>query len=204
LGTITKLTSAIPNFWERYPTKLQMFFPRPFNDAFRRVAIENGLEPELMFAIARQESGFNSDARSPANAYGLLQLIEPTAEKYASDLNVDHESPKDYLLRPETNIAIAGRYLRNLSQMFQGDNPGIFAAYNAGEYTAKSWVQRRYRDDPVMWIELIPYAETKAYVKNCWRNYFVYSFLKEVAPYTSDKSIEAGRRFLSYGTKTEK
>jgi soluble lytic murein transglycosylase len=80
-------------------------------------------------------------------------------------------------LNPSINIPLGGAFYKELSQKFADSRPQIYAAYNAGSQTVENWVARRLVEDPILFTELIPYQETKDYVKNVWRNEMVYDYL---------------------------
>jgi soluble lytic murein transglycosylase len=164
-------------FWSRYPEQLLVNFPRPFADIYARKAIDVGLVPEMLYAVTRQESRFDTQAKSPANAFGLMQLIPPTAKRVAAEANLTLAHPEQDLLRPEVNIALGGKYLSSLDRRYKGSRPAVFAAYNAGEYAVDRWLEKRGQSDPLVWVELIPYGESKSYVQAVWRNLYIYKFL---------------------------
>ena len=156
-----------------------MYFPRPFADVYGQVTLDTGVERQRLMAVSRQESSFRAEVKSSANAVGVMQLMRRTASRYLQELQLDHSVLDDRLLTPQFNIAVGGRYLRDLGRNFSGLRPAIFGSYNAGEYAVESWVARRNSVDPLLFVELIPYGETKGYVRNVWRNEIVYSFLSD-------------------------
>lgn len=123
--------------------------PRDVDGWVRRLAPEYGLDPELVLAVIEAESGFNSAARSPKNAQGLMQLIPATAERFGVADVWD----------PVQNLRGGMAYLRWLLAYFQGDVRLTLAAYNAGEKAVE-----RYRGVP-------PYRETRAYVAKIMSRY---------------------------------
>jgi soluble lytic murein transglycosylase-like protein len=116
----------------------------PFAAAIQRCAREQGLDPALVAAVVRVESGFDPRATSPAGAAGLMQLMPATA------LSLGVRDAYD----PLQNLAGGSRYLRSLVDRFRGDLPRSLAAYNAGADAV-----RRYGGIP-------PYAETRRYVSD--------------------------------------
>src|SRR5262249_16633183 len=156
-----------------WPEQLLVFFPMPYLDSFQRASLDTGLDRELLLAITRQESAFTVDARSGANAIGLMQLIPPSGERFAKQLGLS--GPIQELLHsPEANIRLGSTYLRVLNLQFKGFPPAVYGAYNAGEYAMDGWMARRGHSDPLMFVELIPFGETKDYVRNVWRNLMIY------------------------------
>lgn len=164
--------------WEDYPEQLLLCYPRPFEASYQRMAGQNYLEPELALAISRQESSFQAEAYSPAEAVGLMQLIAPTAQRQASRMGIKLDSPLEDLKRPNLNISLGTSYLAELGRRYKGQWHQAFAAYNAGEYVVDAWIQRRAAEDPVLWIEGLSFGETSSYAKNVWRNWEVYRMLK--------------------------
>jgi soluble lytic murein transglycosylase len=83
------------------------------------------------------------------------------------------------LKNPALNIKLGSHYLKVLSLNYKGFAPAIYAGYNAGEFAVDLWLKRRAHTDPLMFVELVPFGETKDYVKNVWRNIVVYRHLME-------------------------
>lgn len=178
IALTTKLAKTIPSFWKKHPEQLLVYFPQPFGETYRRNALESGIDQEVLLAISRQESGFNAAIRSSANAIGVMQLIPPTGEQYARQLGItDFEPIESFLKRPEGNIRLGAHYLRFLNLHFKGFPPAIYGGYNAGEYAMDTWLDRRGHSDPLVFVELTPFGETKDYIRNVWRNLMVYRFL---------------------------
>jgi soluble lytic murein transglycosylase-like protein len=72
---------------------------------------------------------------------------------------------------------MGSRYLKRLSLEYKGFPPAVYGAYNAGEPAVDIWLKRRAHSDPLTFVELVPFGETKSYIRNVWRNVMVYSFL---------------------------
>jgi soluble lytic murein transglycosylase-like protein len=178
IGYTSALARGVDNFWERWPEQLLIYFPRPYDDVFTRSALETSMDKNLLYSVSRQESAFNPLAKSPANAYGLMQLILPTAEKFAEDAGFEKKGLLEQLFEPEVTISIGSYYLKSLQTHYKGYSPGVFGAYNAGEYAVDGWIARRRYADPLVWIEMVPYSETKDYIKNVWRNQQVYRYIE--------------------------
>src|SRR5690606_6782990 len=128
-------------------------------------------------AISRQESGFTPDVKSHADALGLMQMILPTARRFANEAGIATDDLAQKLLQPETNVLIGSRFLSFLHRKFEGFQPAVFGAYNAGEEAMGFWLKSRHQTDPLLFVELIPFGETNGYVKNVWRNLYVYRYL---------------------------
>ena len=180
IGTTNKIAKINPEFWNNWPEQILVFFPQPFSQVYSEKAKQLGLSKSLLLGISRQESGFTADIRSPANAIGIMQLIRPTAKKYADALGLGSDNLEQMLLDPSGNIQIGSTYLKALSDLYQGFPPAIFGAYNAGEFAMNSWLKRRGHPDPLVFVELIPFGESREYIKNVWRNVAVYDFLGDI------------------------
>jgi soluble lytic murein transglycosylase len=156
---------------------VQVYFPRPFEQVVTRIATRFQVEPSLIFGIGRQESAFRADAVSPAGALGLLQLMPATASRYQEVLNKQFQGGNFDLFDPETNLTLGSAYLGKLSAHYQSNASYLIAAYNAGEFVVDIWKSRRFHEDPLVWIEGIPFGETRNYVKSVMRNKAVYDEL---------------------------
>lgn len=135
---------------------------------FWKEIVENSksADPVLVKALIRQESAFNPAARSHAKATGLMQLIFPTAKIFGV-------KQKKELLSPETNIHAGSEFLAQLINQF-GSVELALAAYNAGPLKVKEWQKRYPTDNMDLFVEMIPYTETREYVRLVTRNYKVY------------------------------
>jgi len=133
------------------------------------------VDPALAFAHALQESNFRASAVSPANARGLMQIMPGTARDWSGRLNLG-ASYAD-LNDPEVNLTYGQRHLEMLrdSAATEGHLPKIMAAYNAGLTPVGRWNQEiRDFNDPLLYMESIPYWETRGYVAIVMRNYWMY------------------------------
>jgi soluble lytic murein transglycosylase len=123
----------------------------------------------------REESAFNPDAKSPASAFGLMQLIAPTARLAAkgTDIVVD----EDALKQPEVSIALGARVLGSLRKSFPGYPACAIAAYNAGPRPVRRWLAERPNDDVDVFVDRIGFDETRAYVKRVIASAAAYAYL---------------------------
>ncbi len=131
------------------------------------------VDPALVYAHTLQESVFRTAVTSPAGARGLMQIMPGTARDRAAELGV---SPAD-ITRPEVNLAFGQRHLQLLrdSAGTQGLLPKVIAAYNAGLMPISRWnTEIRDKGDPLLWIESVPYWETRGYVNIVLKNYWMY------------------------------
>lgn len=148
------------------------------------------IDRALLFAIMRQESGFNSTARSRSGARGLMQIMPATATFIARDRSLRRRKT-GRLFDPNFNIALGQKFLRHLLRRprIRGNLFFALAAYNAGEGNLAKW---RYRDDPLMFIEAMHLRETRIYVEKVLYNVWVYRHrLGQSAP--SLEALAAGK-----------
>lgn len=136
------------------------------------------VDPAAIFAVARQESRFRSDAVSSAGARGLMQLMPATARETAAKVGLKYSKAR-LTSDPEYNALLGSTYLATQLESFDRSLILAAAAYNAGPGNARKWI-RAFGDprddevDPVVWVELIPYEETRKYVQRVLGNYLVY------------------------------
>jgi len=137
-------------------------YPRAYWDLFSSASTRLALDPYLVLALSRQESLFNPRATSSSNARGLMQLIPSTARKMATENGMDAENIRLY--EPSVNVKLGTAYLKNLFEMFHGDEFHSVAAYNGGENAVMKWIAKSPGPDDE-WVENIAYKETRDYVK---------------------------------------
>ncbi|HXV25263.1 MAG TPA: lytic transglycosylase domain-containing protein [Alphaproteobacteria bacterium] len=128
----------------------------------------------LLYAFMRQESGFRPDARSPAGAQGLMQLMPATAADIAERAGL---SGKLDLFDPEVNLSLGQRYIRHLfkHEAIQGDLFRLVAAYNSGPRKLEEWRRRDdFNGDPLLFIESIPSRETRLFIERVLASYWIY------------------------------
>ena len=133
------------------------------------------VDPALVYAHTLQESIFRTAVTSPAGARGLMQIMPSAARDHAAELGVSGTSAD--LARPEINLAFGQQHLQMLKDAAgtQGLLPKVMAAYNAGLVPITRWnTEIRDRGDPLLWIESVPYWETRGYVNIVMRNYWMY------------------------------
>jgi len=151
-------------------------YPSPYPDLVRAAAQREGLSEALIYAVMRQESAFDPGASSPANAYGLLQLIAPTARRLADSM---HEPFADSaLLTPDGNVRYGARYLAKLSGHFSGNLALVAAAYNAGPDAVFRWLSSPEKIGIDAFVARIPFEETRSYVERVLGNLARYQFLE--------------------------
>ena len=143
--------------------------PLRFEAAFRAAASQGGLPMELLLGVAKQESRFTPAVRSPVGATGLMQLMPATAAELAGG-----PVPELGLEDPAANASLGSRYLAKMLRQWDGDPLLAVASYNAGPGAVAGWVNPQLRSDPELWVEAIPYPETRLYVKKVLGNVWSY------------------------------
>lgn len=157
----------------RMPGALHIRYPMGYEKEVDQAAKLYGYPPELLWGLIRQESLFQPDVKSHANAYGLMQLLIPTAEKMAQKLGEKRGSLYD----PVYNIRYGSAYLDDVSGVVGNNWSYILASYNAGPHKVKNWIDPPMADI-VLWVESIPYRETRGYVKSILENVVIYHYQK--------------------------
>ena len=159
----------------RYWDDLQVRFPLPYQPLFTAAASRTQIEPELLLAIARQESAFHPSAKSSAGALGLMQLMPGTARQTARSIGVGYRQ-RD-LIQPQANIRLGSAYLEQLLSQFRGNRVLATAAYNAGPHRVRQWLGKSNQSLPVdVWIETIPFTETRTYVQRVLSYAVIYGY----------------------------
>jgi soluble lytic murein transglycosylase len=153
---------------------LRAIFPWPNRAAVEAEAQEFGVDPLLLAALVRQESVFDVEALSPAGARGLAQLLPSTASLMARGLDVAFYP--EWITVPDLNLHLGAAHLAELLKRF-GRVDAAIAAYNAGPAPVRRWLERAGAVDPDRFIELIPYPETRGYVRSLLRNRELYRAL---------------------------
>lgn len=167
-------------------------YPLGYKDTILQLAKQYKLDPAWIFAISRQESSFIKDAKSNVGAMGVMQLMPSTAEKVAKENNIQYTN-KWNLLNENTNIKLGSAYLQEMFQENNGNPVLAAASYNAGPHNVKKWMNK-YKStksnmpinskkitksiatsiDTDLWIELIPFYETRKYLKLVITNLVMY------------------------------
>jgi soluble lytic murein transglycosylase len=154
---------------------LTIRFPLAYKEEIARIAEDTQLNPTLIYAIARQESAFAENAHSSAGARGLMQLMPATAELVARRKGMEH-SLQD-LYNPEHNMLLGSSYFHSLLERFGNNRILAAAAYNAGPHRVSNWISRSADQRPFdVWIETIPFRETRGYVQNVLSFSVIYGY----------------------------
>ena len=158
----------------------ELLYPRPYDAEVRRGARVSGLPPDLIYAIIRQESLYQPDARSSAGALGLMQLLPETARITAKKWRLDTPT-RGALFEPSVNVTLGSAHLRDMIDRWDGQAPLAMGAYNAGPNAVKRWLPA----EPMpldAWVENIPYNETRGYVQRVSWHMVVFSWLGDRKP----------------------
>ncbi|WP_133300563.1 transglycosylase SLT domain-containing protein [Seongchinamella sediminis] len=143
---------------------LDVRFPTAYEDTFQQYAAAQQVSHTELMAIARRESAFFPEARSPVGARGLMQIMPATGKAVASKIGRPHS--REDLYEIEHNILLGSAYYRQLLDRFDGNRIFALAAYNAGPHRVDRWRNGSGAQVPVdIWVETIPYRETRNYVQ---------------------------------------
>jgi soluble lytic murein transglycosylase len=153
----------------------QLLFPMPYWKAISSQASRTQIDPSLILAVIRQESGFEAKARSRANARGLMQILPSTGKRLARQAGIPRYTAAK-LYDAETNILLGTKFLASLLNQY-GDAEPALAAYNAGNSRADRWLKEYGREDMAAFVERIPFSETRNYVKQVLSNKARYDLL---------------------------
>ncbi len=143
---------------------LELRFPLLYRDLLGDYASKRSLDLGWMYGLVRAESAFVEDARSPAGALGLMQVMPATGRETARHIGMKNFN-KNKLLQAEFNIPIGSAYLKRMLDRFDGNPVLATAAYNAGPHRVKNWLPASGCSAPDVWVERIPFTETRNYVK---------------------------------------
>ncbi|MFQ3590109.1 MAG: transglycosylase SLT domain-containing protein [Chloracidobacterium sp.] len=146
----------------------EIFFPLREWETIQREAKANGLDPFIVAGLIRQESVFDANARSRANAIGLMQLLPSTGRLVANKKGAGPITAEQ-LYNPQLNIVLGTSYLSDMRRQF-GRYEYAFAAYNAGPGRVVNWLKTLPTDELDVWIDAIPITETRLYVQGVTRN----------------------------------
>jgi soluble lytic murein transglycosylase len=153
------------NGGEKLPTEmLKVLFPVSYWAQIKHYSAEHQLDPYLMAALILQESNFTADIKSPANAYGLMQVVPATGRQYARMLNISKRFSIGMLTTADTNLKMGTAYFADLVRQYGGVHYAL-ATYNAGPGRIVRWKAAKPGLDADEFIDDIPFPETQNYVK---------------------------------------
>ncbi|MDR7492653.1 MAG: transglycosylase SLT domain-containing protein [Armatimonadota bacterium] len=165
------VASALLHTEEADPEVWPLAYPRPFWSDLLSQADHSGVDPYLVLAVMREESRFDPQAVSPARAVGLMQLLPTTAQGI-----LGARLPPSRLTNPQLNIRAGVRYLAGLLRRYDGNVALAVAAYNAGPGGVRA-VRHLAATDLDRFVESLPYAETRTYVRHVLQSYGIYRWL---------------------------
>ncbi|MCX8130148.1 MAG: lytic transglycosylase domain-containing protein [Clostridia bacterium] len=159
---------------------LKLSYPMKYQELVNKYAAENDIDPFLVYAIIKAESGFDSDATSKKEARGLMQVTDETGQWGAKHLKIKKFNKKD-LYDPDTNIKIGCWYIGWLMKQFDYELDLVIAAYNSGNGNVSKWLKNKEYSKSGNSLEKIPFKETDNYLKKVKNYYNVYKKLYEQA-----------------------
>jgi peptidoglycan lytic transglycosylase len=139
-------------------------FPLPFNETIEKFAKMRDLDLAWLYALIRAESAFIEEVRSPAGALGLMQVMPATGKLTAKNIGLRKYNTKQ-LLQSSKNVRIGSAYLKQMYDSFNDNTVLATAAYNAGPTNVKRWLPKKRCEQTDIWIEKIPFTETRKYVR---------------------------------------
>ena len=155
-------------------------YPRPYLDAVQDAAKRGQLPADWILAVMRQESLFRKDALSRADARGVMQMLPGTAAAVARRWHLAPPS-RDALFDPTVALPLGAAYLRELLDRYHEQLTLTFAAYNAGPAAVGRWIPARSMDADV-WIENIPFNETRSYVQHIFEHIVAFAAVRGADP----------------------
>jgi soluble lytic murein transglycosylase len=161
-----------------------LLYPQPYDAQVHAASQLTQVQPELIYGVLRQESLYRPDALSSAGARGLLQLLPETARRVAQVWKRPRPAPND-LFDPAVNIPLGAANLRGLIDKFNGQTAVALAGYNAGPGAAARWLPAE-AIDPDVWVENIPFNETRGYVQRVLWHSIVFAWLRSNEPQRTD------------------
>ena len=143
---------------------LSLRYPLPFNSLFEQYAATASIPSQWAYGVARSESLFMRDVRSSAGAIGLMQLMPATGKQVAKQIRLPY-SGLTTLTNPQSNIQLGTTYLAQMAERYGGNRVLATAAYNADPHRVDAWLPQTGTQDARIWIENIPFNETRKYVR---------------------------------------
>lgn len=162
----TPATGIPDDFW-------RLAYPRAFWNIVRPAGESAQVDPLLLLSLARQESRFDPGVRSVVGAIGLFQIMPYTADNLAPRVGVTL-TDRSMLLRPQTSAVFGARLTADLLREFDNEAVPVMAAYNAGEGRTVEWWKAARGISQDLFVDTIPYAETRTYVRTVYSNYVMY------------------------------
>ncbi|MBY6188623.1 transglycosylase SLT domain-containing protein [Marinobacter hydrocarbonoclasticus] len=165
--------TIIGKMWDALPWR----FPTAYGDQFLKYAEMRQLDMALLQAVARRESALYPQARSHADAYGLMQLLPSTAKRTARQIGARYSGPAD-LYEPKRNIQLGSAYYQGLMDRYDGNRLLASAAYNAGPHRVTRWLNRSDGSlDAARFVATVPFRETREYIEAILSYQLIYASL---------------------------
>jgi soluble lytic murein transglycosylase len=155
---------------------VELLYPVPFRESLIKHAGSRGVDPRFILSIARQESRFQSDAKSVAAARGMMQFIASTANEIAAQLNLANFNQDD-LYNADTAILFGSQYLANLFKQFPDQPQAVAGSYNGGADNLARWISRSRSNEADRYVPEIGFTQTKDYVYKVLANFWTYQRL---------------------------
>jgi soluble lytic murein transglycosylase len=174
---------------ERVFNDYALLYPRPFDAEVAGAVALSGLPATLIYSVIRQESLYERDAISTADARGLTQLTPDTARRTARRWNLPLPATAT-LFEPAANVLLGAAHLKDMLNRFAGQLPLALAGYNAGPGAVQRWLPT-VAMDPDIWLENVPYTETRAYVQRIAWHSVVYGWLATQKPQDTEGWLDA-------------
>lgn len=173
-----RLTDHLPH-WPagRWRFAWEAAFPRAFESVVRREAAAAGIPPSLVWGVMREESAFIVDARSPTGALGLMQLMPATAKEVAR--GTPYTPDEASLKRADVSVALGAKLLGALRRSFAPNVVLAIPAYNGGPGAVRRWMSTRPQSEFDLFTELVPWEETRGYLKRVLASQATYAYLYE-------------------------
>jgi len=170
----------LSDFLEHYPSGRWRFawqaaYPRAFDGLVASASREEHVPETVLWGVMREESAFVADIKSPANAHGLMQLLPSTARLVARGTGL--ASDETALHAPRVSIELGAKLLAQLRASFPDDPSLAIPAYNAGAGAVRAWLKARPTMDFDLWVEEIPFEETRNYTKRVLASELAYAML---------------------------
>lgn len=176
----------------------ELRFPFAFEPEITRRAAERSLDPAWVFALVRAESGFITDAHSPAGARGLMQLMPDTGRRLSRKLGLVWRGTAE-LSNPGFNVVLGTGYLADMLARFGGDMVLATAAYNAGPHRVERWIAENPPVQSEIWAETLPFYETRDYVQRVLAYTVVYDWRLDGETQPLSARLPDGRPSLALG-----
>lgn len=155
---------------------VQLLYPAPFRESLLRHTSSRNVDPRFVLSIARQESRFQTDAKSVAAARGMMQFIASTANEIAAQVKLDNFNQDD-LYNADTAILFGSQHLGNLFQQFPDQPQAVAGSYNGGADNLARWIARSKANEADRYVAEIGFTQTKDYVYKVMANYWTYQKL---------------------------